>query len=180
MSVKAPAMTEAPPWTHPIAWSVTGTAERQIQLVADADVRARVARFLELEGVGRLEATLNARAWRDGMELDGRFVGLVTRLCGVSLETLEEAIDAPLRVRLVPSGSPHAPKEQAGEVVIDLEAEDPPDVVEGGLVDVGAYVVEALALALDPFPRKPGAVFEAPAQSEPPSPFAVLRNLPSK
>jgi len=42
---------------------------------------------------------------------------------------------------------------------------------------VSAYVVETLALALDPFPRKPGAVFESPAATEAISPFAALADL---
>jgi hypothetical protein len=38
-------------------------------------------------------------------------------------------------------------------------------------------LVEHLALDLDPFPRKPGAVFEPPPPEGPESPFAVLRVL---
>lgn len=173
-------MTESPPWSRPVAWSAAGTVESRLHLQADADVRARVARFLHLEGVGKLEASVSARAWLDGMELNGRVVAVVTRLCGVSLETFEESIDAPLHMRLVPVGSPHAPSDSDGELIIDLDADDPADVVEGGFVDVAAYVVEALALTLDPFPRKPGAVFEAPAETPPASPFSILRDLPLK
>jgi len=41
-------------------------------------------------------------------------------------------------------------------------------------------VVEALSLALDPFPRKPGAAFEAPLETQPLSPFAALDHLRRK
>jgi len=50
-------------------------------------------------------------------------------------------------------------------------------VLEGDVVDLAAYVVEHLALEIDPFPRKPGAVFTPPEPEEPPSPFAVLKGL---
>jgi hypothetical protein len=40
-------------------------------------------------------------------------------------------------------------------------------------------VIELLALALDPFPRRPDAVFEAPATDAAPSPFSVLAALKS-
>ena len=173
-------MTEPPPWSHPIAWSAPGTVESRLHLQADADDRALVARFLDLEGVSKLEASISARAWLDGMELNGRIVAVVTRLCGVSLEAFDESVDAPLHMRLVPVGSPNAPVEYDGEVIVDLNADDPPDVVDGGGIDVAAYVVEALALALDPFPRKPGAVFEAPAETPAASPFSILRDLPLK
>ena len=42
---------------------------------------------------------------------------------------------------------------------------------------LAAYVVEDLALAIDPFPRKPGVEFEAPDAPGEPSPFAVLAKL---
>ena len=112
-------MTESPPWSHPVAWSAAGTAKGRLNLQADAEVRARVARFLDLESVGKLEASVSAHVWLDGMELTGRIVAIVTRLCGVSLEAFEEAVDAPLHMHLAPVGSPHAPLEQqnACEVV---------------------------------------------------------------
>ena len=39
------------------------------------------------------------------------------------------------------------------------------------------HVIEHLALEIDPFPRKPDAVFEPPATEEETSPFAVLKGL---
>jgi len=51
------------------------------------------------------------------------------------------------------------------------------DEATGEALDLAAYVVEALALALDPFPRKPGAVFVSPAPVGETSPFAALARL---
>ena len=58
-------------------------------------------------------------------------------------------------------------------------AEDPPDPLIGGVVDLGACISEFLTLALDPYPRKPGAQFNepAPAADAETSPFAKLRTL---
>jgi hypothetical protein len=42
---------------------------------------------------------------------------------------------------------------------------------------VAHYIVEHLALAIDPFPRKPGAEFEFTPPAEEESPFAVLKKL---
>lgn len=166
-------MSDSPPWSHGVPWSAVGTDEQELRLVADAETRARVARFLRVEGIETLEASVRIRGWFDGMELTGRVNGVARRACGVSLEAFDEVIDAPLHGRMVPPGSPHAADD--GEVVVDLEADDPPDVVEGDRVDVAAFVTEIFALALDPFPRKAGAVFVQPAESAPLSPFAVLR-----
>ena len=79
-------------------------------------------------------------------------------------------------VRAVPEGS-EAAGDPAGEVTIDPDAEDPPDLLDGEEVDVGAYLVEHLALEVDPFPRKPGVEFEPPPPETPASPFAVLQAL---
>jgi hypothetical protein len=45
-------------------------------------------------------------------------------------------------------------------------------------VDLGALATEFLLLGLDPYPRKPGAVFEPPRDNRPePGPFAGLAGL---
>jgi hypothetical protein len=113
----------------------------------------------------------------DGLELTGRIRAIATRICGVSLNPFDEVVEAPVAVRIVPPDSQLAPSVGAREVVIELEGEDPPDVLEGDAIDVGAYIVEHLALALTPFPRKPGVVFEAPETKVELSPFSVLRDL---
>jgi hypothetical protein len=166
-------LSEAWPWGRLLGWPASRGAERRLTLAASPEVRTQVARDLDLEDVRRLEAEIVVRPWLDGMEIEGRVEAVVTRLCGVTLEPFDVAIDEPLKVRVVPQGSPNAPQAE-GEIVVDLEAEDPPDEAAGDGVDPSAYVVEAVALALDPFPRKPGAVFESPAATDPTSPFAAL------
>jgi uncharacterized metal-binding protein YceD (DUF177 family) len=43
------------------------------------------------------------------------------------------------------------------EAVVDLDQEEPPEPIMGGAVDIGEAVAETLGLALDPYPRAPGA-----------------------
>ena len=59
-------------------------------------------------------------------------------------------------------------------------APDPPEVLEGDSIDLAAYLYEYLALAIDPFPRKPGAVFEYKSPVQESSPFDVLSRLKGK
>ena len=62
----------------------------------------------------------------------------------------------------------------SAEEALDIE-EDGPDPLIGGVVDLGALAGEFLTLALDPYPRKPGAAFEEPAPAVPEeSPFSAL------
>jgi hypothetical protein len=162
-----------------MSWPSLQGGEREVSLRADPLARADIARDLALESLPRLDADLTIRPWLDGVEIQGRVEAVAGRRCGVSLELFDQVIDEPLLIRVVPSGSPNAPRSGV-EVVVDLEAEDPPDEAEGDSVDLAAYVVEALALALDPFPRKPGAVFEPPEPTPSVSPFAALSKLPRR
>lgn len=165
------------PWRRLIGWREARADEHHLRLEADEPTRARIASALGLEHLGRFVGELDLRRWLDGVEIDGRLEALAGRVCGVSLEDYDETVAEPFVRRFVPSGSPAAPPAAAGEVVIDPEADDPPDEVAGEAIDLGAMLVEQLALALDPFPRKPGAVFEEPPTPPIDSPFAILRRL---
>jgi uncharacterized metal-binding protein YceD (DUF177 family) len=149
----------------------------KLRLEPDAAERARVAHDLGLESLPALVADVTIRPWLDGAEIAGRFKATVEQLCSVSLDAFEQPLAGDIDVRLVPADSANAPTESGHEVELELDAPDPPDVLEGDTIDIAAYVVEHLALEIDPFPRKPGAEFDyqPPAQEE--SPFAVLKNL---
>jgi hypothetical protein len=140
----------------------------------DEPSRARIARFLGLESLDVMAASLTHEAWRDGARVWGRVEAVATRLCGVTLEPFEERVDADFDLRFVPEGSPNAPAVEA-ELMVTLDDDDPPEVVTGEILDLAAYIIETLGLALDPFPRKPGAVFDYVDPSGNTSPFAVLK-----
>jgi uncharacterized metal-binding protein YceD (DUF177 family) len=163
------------PWTVPVRIAEIGRGLSR-RLEADAQARARIARALDLQALDRLEAEVSVAPAVQGFEARGTLHAALTQTCGVTLEPLPAELRTEFAVRFVEAGEA-APAEPELEVVVTLEGDDPPDEIEGGVVDLGAYVVEHLALALDPFPRKPGAVFEAPEEAAEPSPFAVLARL---
>ncbi len=152
-----------------------GAVERS--LVADPDARARLADELGLDRLDSLTADLTIAPWLDGAVIEGRWAASIEQTCGVTLEPFATALEGAFTVRVLPRGSVHAHEEAAGEVVVDPDAEDPPDLIDRDRVDLAAYVIEHLALEIDPFPRKPGAEFVARPEETPPSPFAVLRQL---
>ena len=165
-------------WTHEIRLAEVQRGPVNLRLEADAATRKAIARRLGLVSLESLSAELALRPWLDGAELTGRLVADVTQTCSVTADDFPEQISGDIFVRMVPAGSPNAPAAPTGdEIEVDLEGDDPPDVLEGDRIDLAAYVVEHLSLELDPFPRKPGAVFEPPAETESASPFAVLRRL---
>lgn len=165
------------PWRETIRFNEVSRGPVKRTLEADELARARIARLLGLVSIQSLSAELRLKPWMDGAEIDGRFSAEITQTCGVTADDFEESAEGEFVIRVLPPGSINAPREEADEIELDPEADDPPDVLEGEDIDLGAYVVEHLALELDPFPRKPGAEFIAPRDDSDLSPFAVLRTL---
>jgi uncharacterized metal-binding protein YceD (DUF177 family) len=167
-------------WPEPVRLAEIArfTPERPLvrHLDADAGVRDAIAREFDLVALDRLEADLELSAWFDGVQVEGRWRASIVQTCGISLEPFASELSGAFRIRAVLRDSPVAPAEDV-EVVIDPDAEDPPDMLDDDVVDLGAYVVEHLVLDIDPFPRKPGSQFESPATEENLSPFAVLKTF---
>jgi hypothetical protein len=170
-------LSPPPLWSQFVTLSEIGRTQPVVTLEADAPTRLAIARELGLERLDRLTARVAMRPWLDGAEIDGRLEAEVTQICSVSGEVFEQRLSAGFAVRAVPAGSDAAPSLDLIEVDIDPEGDDPPDVLESDRIDVAAYVVEHLALEIDPFPRKPGAVFDPPRDQAVISPFSVLKKL---
>lgn len=164
-------------WTTPLKLRELGRGPVRVRLEPDEAERAKIAETLKLEGLPSLTADLTVRPWLDGAEIKGRFEAVVEQICSVSLDPFGQPLCGEIDVRAVPAGSPNAPAETAGEAELDPAAPDPPDVLASEAIDLAAYVVEHLALEIDPFPRKPGAEFHYDAPAEETSPFAVLQKL---
>jgi uncharacterized metal-binding protein YceD (DUF177 family) len=149
-----------------------------VTLEPDAETRAAIAKELGLVSLPALQGRVSARAWLDGAEISGRFTARVEQICGVTLDPFESQLDGDFLVQAVPAGSPNAPADSVGgEVEMDLDAPDPPDVLASDDIDLAGYLIEHLALEIDPFPRKPGAEFDYQPDAPEESPFAVLKRL---
>ena len=166
------------PWPAPVRLNEVGRTGL-ITVDADAGARLRIAKDLNIEALHALSAEIRLKPWQDGAEIEARWSATIAQVCGVTVETFDSELEGAFTVRCVPAGSDFAPVEEP-ESIVDIEADDPPDVLEEPVIDVGAYLIEHLALEIDPFPRKPGAVFEPPAPETPASPFAVLKAFPTK
>lgn len=165
--------------TWPVTLKLHELARGPVRLTLEPDEvqRAALAKQLGLRRLPAFTANLTAKPWLDGVELTGGFDAIVEQVCGVSLDPFEQPVRGQIEVRAVPHGSPHASPPEDGEQELDLEAPDPPDELEGDTIDVSHYVVEHLALEIDPFPRKPGATFDYQPPEGETSPFAALKKL---
>jgi uncharacterized metal-binding protein YceD (DUF177 family) len=110
-----------------------------------------------------------------GASVEGVLRGSVTQTCVVTLEEFDNPVEETISLRFAPpetiDGDPDG--------LIEVGDDDPPDPLVNGAVDLAAVVGEFLTLAVDPYPRKPGAVFESPAEPSAgkESPFAALEKL---
>lgn len=164
-------------WDRPVKLHEIGRGPVRLKLAPDEAERAAIAKRLGLRSLPALTADVTVKPWLDGVELSGRFQAVVEQVCGVSLDPFEQPLDGDIDVRAVPAGSPHAASADGGELELDPDAPDPPDVLETDAIDVAGYVVEHLALEIDPFPRKPGVTFDYQPPEEETSPFAALKKL---
>lgn len=162
------------PWRETVRFSELARGPVERRIAPDGPQLSALARQLGVDALEGLSADVKVSPWLDGAEVRGDFSARVMQTCGVTLEPLENILAGDFKVHVLPAGSPNLPSEDAE---IDLEGDDPPDAIEGDEIDIAHYVVEHLALEIDPFPRKPDAVFEPPQSQEETSPFAVLKRL---
>ena len=165
------------PWSFPVRRDDVPDTGSHRDLVADEATRAAIAAIAGVRGLPRLAATLDLVRQGNGLKVTGEIVATVEQTCVVSLEPmtseLRETVDLAF---LPPRGEAQA---EESEAEIDPDAVDEPEALVDGVADLGAAATEFLLLAIDPYPRKPGAVFEAPPTPEEPGahPFAALAAL---
>lgn len=152
---------------------------RSLDVSLDEAKRAEVAEALKLSAVDRFEASLTVVPLRGGLRAQGRLVADIVQPSVVTFEPVEQHIDEAVDRVFLPETQAHKPT-PGSEVFIDLEDEDFPDHIDGPEVDLSALLVETLALAIDPYPRRPGESLEAlgiGADDKPEGPFAALGKL---
>lgn len=174
------------PFSRPFDTRRLGAAPMRETVVASDEERQAIAQFLGILSVERLEVPLVVEPWSgQGLRIEGRLIADVAQACIVTLEPVPQRINEPFERMFLPASARRVePRNVAeAEVIVHFDEEDPPDTLDGPMLDLGAIVVEQLALALEPYPRAEGAalpeeVAASPSQSE--SPFAGLARLGDK
>lgn len=128
---------------------------------------AALAKRFDILSVESLTAEIELRPHRrDGIALSGRLVADVTQACVVSLEPVPSHVEAQFE-RVFEPGAEDPDAGFSVDDLFDPDAEDPPEPLIDGIVDLGELVAEELALSLDPYPRAPGAEIPAQYRAEP-------------
>jgi len=164
------------PWSLPVAVADIPETGRWFDLVADAHRRAAIAKVAGVPGLPRLEAEFELTRHGDGVHVVGRVIATVEQNCVLTLEPMENGVEEEINLLFAP---PRASSAMAGVADQDPLVDEPPETLRDGIVDLGAIATEFLLLGIDPYPRKPGSVFDAPKakESEASRPFAALAAL---
>jgi len=121
------------------------------EIAAAPDERSAVARRLDLLQLDELIAKGTVAMASGGVvRVRGALQARLRQRCVVTLEPVAAELDAEFDRLFLRSGSLGA------EVVVDPEEEEPEPLL-GDLLDLGELVTEELALAIDPYPRRPDA-----------------------
>jgi uncharacterized metal-binding protein YceD (DUF177 family) len=156
------------PWSVPVAFHDIPETGRRFDLAADAATRDAVAAVVGLRALPQLQAAFDVtRRGHGELHVVGTVTARVGQTCVITLEPIEHDIETPVDLVFAP---PH------GKTV--ATSADAPEPLTDGTVDLGAVATEFLVLAVDPYPRKQDAVFEAPPTSDTGAhPFAALAAL---
>ncbi len=163
-------------WRVPVSVEDIDETGRHFDLAPDEKTRAAIAEVIGVRALPRLSASLDvARHGSDGLRVSGEVTAAVGQTCVVSLEPMESEVREAVDLVFVPQ---HAADDSDAVMQLDSASIEPPETLQDGIVDLGAIATEFLLLGVDPYPRKPDAMFEAPLATEPSSkPFAALAAL---
>lgn len=143
--------------------------------VAEPHECLALAKRFSLPALHSLKIHLIAMPWRGGgLKVTGDIIIDLDQVSVVSLEAFREQKKIKVERYYMPE-----------KLVVDA-AEDDVDPIENGEIDLGDLVAEAIALELDPYPRKSGEDFADRLESDAevaeliPSPFAKLQKIAAK
>jgi hypothetical protein len=174
-------MNTADPWSVPVIVEQIPDTGLHRDIEAGPAARDAMAGVAGLREVLSAHASLDVTPERGGrVHVTGRVRARIGQTCVVTLDPIENEIDEPIDLIF-------APPEQIPELsdLVDEAAEsdgkipDPPEPIINGVIDLGRLATDALFLAVDPYPRRPDAVFEPLIVAADPMdhPFAALQAL---
>ena len=157
-----------------------GSHRMERRISANPEERAALALRFELIAIDRLEAVFSlSRAGDDVIHVTGSITAAVTQSCVITLAPVPAQVAESFAVDFADGAA-----RRAEDPDIDFDESDPPEPIENGHIDLGELAAEQLALALDPYPKAPGAAipaeFSAPDEPEAAperaiNPFSILK-----
>ncbi len=169
------------PWRVPISVAQIPETGLHRDIEADQSARKAMADIAGVREIASAHASLDVTPKSRGrFHVTGRVQARIGQTCVVTLDPIENEIDEEIDLIF-------APPEEITELAdlvdegseSDVEIPDPPEPIVNGMIDLGRLATDALFLGIDPYPRRPDAVFEPPVEAVDPEahPFAALKAL---
>jgi hypothetical protein len=175
-------MTDKPdPWSVPVTVAQIPDTGLHRDIEADRAVRDAMAEAAGLREILSASASLDVTPKSGGrVHVAGHVRARIGQTCVVTLEPIENDIDEPIDLIFAPPEQIPQLADLVDEAAdSDVEIPDPPEPIVDGVIDLGRLATDALFLGIDPYPRRPDAVFEPPVVAADPEdhPFAALKAL---
>jgi uncharacterized metal-binding protein YceD (DUF177 family) len=169
------------PWRAPVAIAQIPDTGLHRDLKADETIRQAIADVGSLREVLSAQASFDVTPKTGGRyHVAGHVRARIGQICVVTLEPMESDIDESIDLTFVPPDQIPEMADLVDEAEhSDGDTPDPPEPIENGIIDLGRVATDALYLAVNPYPRKPDAVFEPLVEAADPDdhPFAALKAL---
>ncbi|MBR0959593.1 YceD family protein [Bradyrhizobium japonicum] len=177
--------SEPDPWRAPVIVAQIPDAGLHRELEASAAERQAMAEVAGVREILSAHASFDVVPKSGGrVQVMGLVRGRIGQTCVVTLDPIESEIEEEVDLMFAPEAEARrlADLIEEGQDGEAPEVADPPEPIAGGIIDLGRLATDALFLAIDPYPRKEGAVFEAEVTAPDPGdhPFAVLKALQDK
>ena len=173
------------PWRVPVVVAQIPETGQHREFEADQATRDAIADVGALRAVLSVQAAFDVTPKRGGrFQVVGHVRARVGQTCVVTLDEMESEIDEPIDLifappEQIPQMADLVDEAQENDRSSGEDTPDPPEPIENGIIDLGRLAADALYLAVDPYPRKPDAVFEPLVETPNPEdhPFAALKAL---
>ncbi|MBM2577705.1 DUF177 domain-containing protein [Jannaschia sp. Os4] len=172
---------------HPIRLADLRGDATDVSLILDAPQAAALADRLGVDALRKVRLEGRLGPSEGGWTLSARLGATVVQPCGVTLEPVTTRVEEPVAIRYLRDLPEESRGEGEGEEGVEVPEEDIEPLAD--VIDLGAVLEEALALAVPAFPRAAGADAvemraappgAAPLDDEAVKPFAGLAALKAK
>jgi len=179
------AVPDTDPWRSPVTVAQVPDTGLHREIEASAREREAVAEVAGLREIAFAHASFDVTPMSGGrFNVAGRVRARIGQTCVVTLDPIENDIDEEIDLIFAPEAEVRqlADLIEEGQDSEGAEVAEQPEPIINGVIDLGRLATDALFLAIDPYPRKPGAVFEAEVTALDPEdhPFAALKALQDK
>ena len=139
--------TPVPEFSRPIEVDRIPNLGSTEKIAAEPAECEALARRLQVPAVHAVNAKVQLKPWRGGLQATGTVDVELTQVSVVSLEAFRDKKQFKIERYFLPASA-------------EVDSEADVDRLTGLTIDIGEVVSETLGLELDPYPRKPGEEFK--------------------